>query len=108
MIKCVDCRFNVAGLCYRFPPQPALTNFSSEQQTVIWPKINIVGCGEGLPIGEPEIPPSEQFLFTEDFENEWFIDNTFATIYEELFESVWEIDNNYTQIFSEDFEGVWI
>jgi len=62
----------------------------------------IIGIG-----AEPIPPPISPALFSEDFETEWILIDTFTQIFLENFESGWFISNSFNSLFIENFEGVW-
>jgi len=45
--------------------------------------------------------------FCENFEQSWFVDDTYATVYAENFELEWFEDNNFANQYTEDFEASW-
>ena len=62
----------------------------------------IIGIG-----AEPIPPPISPALFSENFETEWIVIDTFTQIFLENFESGWFISNLFNSLFIENFEGVW-
>ena len=62
----------------------------------------IIGIG-----AEPIPPPISPTLFSENFETEWIVTDTFTQIFLEIFESGWFISNSFNSLFIENFEGVW-
>ena len=49
-------------------------------------------------------PPEWSQIFTENFENGWFISNAFNSVLTDNFEVNWFIDNLFNLLFTEDFE----
>lgn len=52
-----------------------------------------------------EIPSTPHY--TEDFENGWFVDNIFTSLFIEDLEIGWFINNSFSQLFTEDLELNW-